>query len=131
MYSPECREMPVVETLRTQRYAIDARGAVRGEGPCSIVLGFASSVTSRSGAIGSSTLARDSSRSIDDGEKRLGVPPPKNTEMSGRPSQSAAACSRSSSSAWRYASSGTPLPGNWCELKSQYGHLRTHQGRCT
>ena len=80
---------------------------------------------------GSSAAARLRMRSIDDGAKRLGVPPPKNTETSGRPLQPAAAYSRSSSSARRYATSGSPPAGARCELKSQYGHFRTHHGRCT
>jgi hypothetical protein len=33
-------------------------------------------------------------------------------------------------SACTYSRSGSS-PARSCELKSQYGHLRTHQGRCT
>ncbi|MNF03327.1 hypothetical protein D3C81_1608780 [compost metagenome] len=63
-------------------------------------------------------------------ENRLGVPPPKKIEVSLRPCTCARSACRSASSAATYSSSGSSGPAAW-ELKSQYGHLRTHQGMCT
>ncbi len=62
---------------------------------------------------------------------RLGVPPPMNTLRMRRPQISGKAASRSARTARRYAASGTAAtpPSGSCELKSQYGHLRTHQGK--
>src|SRR3546814_11736433 len=62
---------------------------------------------------------------------RLGVPPPKNTLCKVRPQASGRSWSRSASSAPTYCVNGgvPPAPRNSCELKSQYGHLRTHQGK--
>jgi len=56
-----------------------------------------------------------------------------------RPQTDGSADSRSAISASTYASSGkaSRAPGTFssgrhsCELKSQYGHLRTHHGICT
>src|SRR3546814_20944063 len=64
---------------------------------------------------------------------RLGVPPPKNTLCTVRPQASGRSWSRSASSASTYCVNGgvPPAPRNSCELKSQYGHLRTQQGRWT
>ena len=68
------------------------------------------------------------------GANRLGVPPPKNTLTISRPARAGAysrrSISRSASSAATYSRCGRPC-GAVCELKSQYGHLRTHQGMCT
>src|SRR5690606_24593171 len=58
------------------------------------------------------------------------VPPPINTEMTCRPHMSGNACSRSACSAARYSASGRSPRASW-ELKSQYGHLRTHHGTGT
>ena len=71
-----------------------------------------------------------SSRSIAAAEKRLGVPPPMKIEVTRRPQTDGSANSRSANSASTYASSGTS-PRASCELKSQYGHLRTHHGMWT
>src|SRR4029453_6828254 len=64
------------------------------------------------------------------GANRLGVPPPKNIETSERPCAAAASIARSSISASMYCCCGIDS-GAACELKSQYGHLRTHHGMCT
>ena len=94
------------------------------------VPGLASSVISASGDSGSRARMPASSRSIDAAENRLGVPPPKNTVPTLRPHTDGSENSRSASSASTYASSGKS-PRASCELKSQYGHLRMHQGTCT
>ena len=72
----------------------------------------------------------DSNRSIERAENKLGVPPPKKMLYTRRPQTHGRACSRSATSAAQYASSGRS-PDFSCELKSQYGHLRTHHGMCT
>ncbi len=54
-----------------------------------------------------------------------------NTLTTGRPQISGSALSMSAASASRYADSGMPLASGSCELKSQYGHLRTHHGKWT
>src|SRR3990167_5603087 len=58
---------------------------------------------------------------------RLGVPPPKKIKLSWRPCTWLRSASRSASRASTYSCSGSVGPAAW-ELKSQYGHLRTHQG---
>ena len=84
--APERREPPVVEALRTERYTVDARRAVLGEAR---VLDGAGVRFERDLEIGARTAAARaraaSSRSIDSAANRLGVPPPKNTEMSVAP----------------------------------------------
>src|SRR5438105_6868450 len=72
----------------------------------------------------------ESSRSIDSGENRLGVPPPIKTEIALRPQIDGSANSRSARSASTYALSGTSSRAS-CELKSQYGHFFRHHGMCT
>ena len=63
-------------------------------------------------------------------ENRLGVPPPRNTLTMRRAGRDRAHCNaRSRSRASRYCASGSS-PRSACELKSQYGHLRTHHGKC-
>src|SRR3546814_20750637 len=64
---------------------------------------------------------------------RLGVPPPKNTLCTVRPQASGRSWSRSASSAPTYCVNGCvpPAPRTPCELKTQYGHFRTPQGRWT
>ena len=64
------------------------------------------------------------------GDSRLGVPPPKKTLTTGRPQISGKADCRSAISAATYSASGI-VPLASCELKSQYGHLRTHHGTWT
>ena len=91
------------------------------------VPGFASSVISASAASGSRARNAASRRSIAAAENRLGVPPPKKIEYTRRPQTGGSASSRSAMSASTYASSGQRFAGS-CELKSQYGHLRTHHG---
>ena len=96
----------------------------------STVPGFASSVTSAPGSSGRRARTPESSASIDSGENRLGVPPPMNTLDSRRPHTEGSSDSRSSSSLPTYSFSGSAPPRS-CELKSQYGHLRTHHGMWT
>ena len=60
----------------------------------------------------------------------LGVPPPRKIVWILRPQMRGSASSRSVSNASTYSRCGTS-PRASCELKSQYGHLRTHQGMCT
>src|SRR5437868_777264 len=72
----------------------------------------------------------ESSRSIDSGENRLGVPPPIKTEITLRPQIDGSANSRSARSASTYAPSGMSSRAS-CELKSQYGHFFRHHGMCT
>jgi hypothetical protein len=98
------------------------------------VPGFASIVTSASADSGSRARIAASRRSIASGEKRLGVPPPRNTVETLRPQTDGSVLSRSATSASTYSRSGS-VPASpafhACELKSQYGHLERHQGRCT
>src|SRR4249919_1840391 len=61
------------------------------------------------------------------GGNRLGVPPPRNTLCTVRPQTSGRSCSRSAVRAATYSWIGN-ASGCWCELKSQYGHFRTHHG---
>ena len=69
-------------------------------------------------------------RSMAAAEKRLGVPPPMKIVCSRRPQTRGSVASRSATSASTYSPSGTS-PRASCELKSQYGHFRMHQGTCT
>jgi hypothetical protein len=72
----------------------------------------------------------ESRLSMASGENRLGVPPPMKTLTSRRPHTWGRTPSRSSISLATYSFSGSG-PARSCELKSQYGHLRTHHGMCT
>ena len=74
--------------------------------------------------------AASSTRAIESGGNRLGVPPPKKMLTIGLPLTSGAWASMSRSSADTYCASGSVSRSAY-ELKSQYGHLRTHQGMCT
>ena len=65
------------------------------------VPGLASSVISQPGTSGSRARMSASSRSMLSGENRLGVPPPMNTLITGRPHTSGSAASRSARSASR------------------------------
>src|SRR5690606_6223246 len=94
------------------------------------VPGFASIVTSTPGSNGIKVRISDNKRSRPAADSRLGVPPPMKIVCSLRPQINGKAISRSVRKAERYASSGISPPAS-CELKSQYGHLRTHQGMCT
>ena len=88
------------------------------------------SVASAEGSGGRRARIPESRRSSDSGENRLGVPPPMKRLARRRPHTHGNACSRSASSLSMYAASGR-APWRSCELKSQYGHLRTHQGMWT
>ena len=86
-------------------------------------------VISHSASSGRRARTSESSRSTPAALIRLGVPPPMNTLTMGRPQTSGKADSMSVASASRYVASGIPPgSGSW-ELKSQYGHLRTHHGK--
>ena len=65
------------------------------------VPGLASSVISQPGTSGNRARMSASSRSMLSGENRLGVPPPMNTLITGRPQTSGSAASRSARSASR------------------------------
>src|SRR5437763_187610 len=96
----------------------------------STVPGFASSVISAPGSRTMRARTAESSSSIATGEKRLGVPPPMKTLFSRRPHTEGSSASRSATNLATYSRSGSGSARS-CELKSQYGHLRTHQGMCT
>ena len=96
----------------------------------STVPGFASSVISASGSSGRRARNAESSASIDSGENRLGVPPPMNTLTTRRPHTDGSRSSRSTKQRLDVLALGYG-PARSCELKSQYGHLRTHHGMCT
>jgi hypothetical protein len=66
---------------------------------CSNVPGFASIVTSAPATNGRRARRPASSRSIDAGANRLGVPPPMNAACTLRPHTAGSDCSRSASSA--------------------------------
>src|SRR6266850_3847158 len=91
------------------------------------VPGLASSVISASGASGSLARIADSSSSSARADSREGVPPPKKTVYIGLPQTCGSASSRSAISDATYSRSGISPFVSW-ELKSQYGHLRTHHG---
>src|SRR3954462_4087465 len=98
--------------------------------PASTVPGFASKVISAMGSTGMRARMAESSGSMASGEKRLGVPPPMKTLTMRRPHTEGSNVSRSAISFATYSASGSAPPRS-CELKSQYGHLRTHHGICT
>src|ERR1700688_1881719 len=98
--------------------------------PRSMVPGLASRVTSTSSANAIRCRNAPSRRLKSSGWNKLGVPPPKNTVSILRPLKEGSSRSKSPISASMYEVSGA-ADFNWCELKSQYGHLRTHQGMCT
>jgi hypothetical protein len=98
--------------------------------PASAVPGLASSVISASGCSGRRMRIAASSASAVAADIRLGVPPPMKTLPTGRFQTCGSAASRSAIRAARYAASSVSPRGS-CELKSQYGHLRTHHGQCT
>src|SRR4051812_14304474 len=93
----------------------------------STVPGLASRVISAWGSSASRARTPERSASMDSGENRLGVPPPMKTLMTRRPQTDGNAASTSSINRLVYSDSGK-APERSCELKSQYGHLRTHHG---
>jgi len=96
--------------------------------PRSTVPGLASIVISQSAATSNSCFAASRIRPMSAGWNRLGVPPPRKILPIGLPAARSPSSAISARSAATYRTRGALSPATW-ELKSQYGHLRTHQGR--
>ena len=129
---PSAREHRVVEALRAERDAVDAGPGVLGKAR---VLDGARIRLQRHLDVARHRQQRP--RMFQDapdrvGANRLGVPPPKNTETISRSPASCAANAEVIAAARRRTRVRAARDaGTTCELKSQYGHLRTHHGRWT
>ena len=113
------------------RHAIDARVAILGE--------TAALDGARVGLEGNLSVGRKGDALPHRARASAQIPaagtdwacrPRRTPYRSGGP-RAAAVRRRNPGSAHRCSRSGGDADFSWCELKSQYGHLRTHQGMCT
>ncbi len=93
------------------------------------ISGFASSVTSASGAIAKREASARAARSKSRAERAEGVPPPKNSEVNVAPSAAGAraSASRSSPASQRSTAGAESAP----DAKSQYVQRAAQNGTCT
>ena len=121
-----------LEALHAERQPVHACGAVAGE---SLALERAGIRLQRDLGIGrAAARARAPRRAAGRStprENRLGVPPPMNTRDDLAAPDLRAARARDRRSAHRRRRPPGSSPRASCELKSQYGHLRTHHGMWT
>ena len=130
VHATERHQVLRIEALDAERQPVDARGAKARE---LLALERPRIRLQRDLGVRRQRHARADAREQPvDGpaEKRLGVPPPMNTETTRRPQIDGSANSRSAMSASTYAASGAS-PFASCELKSQYGHFLRHHGMWT